>query len=302
MAARQYSSAEGSVLITGTSTGIGHATVKRLAAAGFHVFAGVRKQDDVDKVAALAPAGRITPLIIDVADASSVVAAADTVRAELSSRKGFLAGVISNAGVGMIAPTPYLNEDILQYQTQTNLLGHMRLAREFIPVMQETLQGNQQQGNQRRGRFYFVGTGAGIPSLVFPFLNIYMACKWGTEAFCQSVRMELKLLDAPIDVGMINPGFINTAMRGSTRNAVQAKVAMDTRFGQTYGRLIQAFGKFGDRQTGTAPEVAAEKILRMMMAVSPQYRYRVGRDSLTTYLLALLPLRAQEWWVQRVYR
>lgn len=296
MAAR-YPNAEGSVLITGTSSGIGHATALALAGAGFHVLAGVRQPADGDKLAALDPARRITPVLVDVANAASVASAAASVRNHLADHDSFLVGIISNAGVGMIAPTPYLNEDILNYQAQTNLLGPMRLVREFLPLMQETL-----PGRQRRGRIYFVGTGAGIPSLVFPFLNIYMACKWGTEAFCQSLRAELQLLDAPIDVGMINPGFINTAMRSTTRHAVQGKVAMDARFGQVYGKLIQKFGEFGDRQQGTAAEVAAEKIVAMMMAVTPRYRYRVGRDSFTTYLQALLPLRVQEWWIRRIYR
>lgn len=297
MFSKRYFRAEGSVLITGTSTGIGRATTKRLAEAGFHVFAGVRNLCDADTVKALAAEGCITPVLIDVADASSVTAATAAVQIEMVKNGGFLVGVISNAGVGMIAPVTYLDEDILHYQTQTNLLGHMRLARAFLPLMHKTL-----EGKNRRGRIYFVGTGAGIPSLVFPFLSIYMACKWGTEAFCQSMRMEMKLLHAPIDVGMINPGFINTAMRGSTKNAVQGKVTMDENFARVYGRLMQKFGEFGDKQKGTEPEVAAEKILDMMMAISPKYRYRVGRDSFTTYLQALLPLRVQEWLIQRVYR
>jgi NAD(P)-dependent dehydrogenase (short-subunit alcohol dehydrogenase family) len=293
----RYSFAEGSVFITGTSSGIGKASAVRLANAGFHVFAGVRKAEDGAQVASLALPGQITPVVIDVTSPNSVSDAAAFVRDSLIRNNSFLAGVISNAGVGMISPAPYLNEAILQYQTQTNLLGHMRLAREFLPVMQDTL-----VGKKRRGRFYFVGTGAGIPSLVFPFLNIYMACKWGTEAFCQSLRMELKLLKEPIDVGMINPGFINTAMRGTTKNAVKEKLAMDPQFGQLYGKLIQKFGAFGDRQRGTSPDVAADAILSMMMSVSPHYRYRVGKDSISTYLQALLPLSVQEWMVSRVYR
>ncbi len=296
MTAAQHEQVAGSVLITGTSTGIGNAAVARLANAGFHVFAGVRKTEDAAAVTTLAPAGQITALIIDVADADSVTRALADVRNVLAEKNSFLAGVISNAGVGMIAPVPYLNEEILQYQTQTNLLGHMRLARECLPLMLETL-----EGKNRRGRMYFVGTGAGIPSLVFPFLNIYMACKWGTEAFCQSLRMEMKLINAPIDVGMINPGFINTAMRGTTKNAVQGKVAMDARFGQVYGKLIQKFGEFGDRQKGTSPDVAAERILELMLASKPKYRYRVGRDSFTTWLQALLPLAVREWWIARIY-
>lgn len=293
---RRYAACEGSVLVTGTSTGIGHAAVSALAGAGFHVFAGVRKQSDAEAIAAPDPAARITPVILDVADPASVTAAVTIVRDHLAANNSFLAGIISNAGVGMIAPVSYLNEDILHYQTETNLLGPMRLVREFLPVMLDTL-----PGRRRRGRIYFVGTGAGIPSLVFPFLNIYMACKWGTEAFCQSLRAELQLLDAPVDVGMINPGFINTAMRSTTKNAVQDKVTMDADFGLRYGRLIQKFGEFGDRQRGTSAEVAAETILQMMMAERPRYRYRVGRDSFTTYLQALLPLRVQEWLIRRIY-
>lgn len=289
-----YPSPQTSILITGTSSGIGNAAVRRLANNGLHVFAGVRKQADAEAVKTLAPAGCITPLIMDITDADNVSAAAATVRTVLKERSHFLAGVVSNAGVGMIAPVTYLNEEILHYQIETNLLGHMRLAREFVPVLLETL-----QGQTRRGRFYFVGTGAGIPSLVFPLLGSYMACKWGVEAFCQSLRMEMQLLGAPVDVGMINPGFINTAMRGTTKNAVQGKVAMDAAFGQAYGKLMQQFGAFGDRQTGTEPDVAAEAIWLAMQSVKPRYRYRVGKDSWTTALEARLPLPLQEWLIRK---
>lgn len=292
--AAYYPSPQGSILITGTSSGIGHAAVQLLAHRGFPVFAGVRKTADADRVQALAPAGCITPVQLDITDAGSVSAAVARVRQALTERRSFLTGVISNAGVGMIAPATYLNEDILHYQTETNLLGHMRLARECIPLMQETL-----AGQARRGRFYFVGTGAGIPSLVFPLLGSYMACKWGVEAFCQSLRLEMSLTGSPIDVGMINPGFINTAMRGSTRQAVQGKVSMDAAFGATYGELMQQFARFGDRQQGTSPEAVAEAIWQALQRVTPRYRYRVGRDSWTTALEARLPLPVQEWLIRK---
>ena len=293
---RRYPAPAGSVLITGTSTGIGRAAAIRLAQAGFHVVAGVRRADDGETLAGLAAPGRITPLLLDVSDPASVHTAATTLRQELADRRSFLAGVISNAGVGMIAPVTYLNEDILHYQTETNLLGHMRLARDMIPVMQDTL-----AGQARRGRFYFVGTGAGIPSLVFPLLSSYMACKWGVEAFCQSLRLEMQLTGSPIDVGMINPGFTHTAMRDTTRQSVQSRVRADEPFGRHWAPLLQRFGAYGDRQQGTPPEVAAERILDLMQAVTPKYRYRVGRDSVRTALQARLPLCIQEWLIRRVY-
>lgn len=295
--AHHYPAASGSVLITGTSTGIGRAAALALTAAGYHVFAGVRQAADGDALQAQAPPGRLTPLPLDVSDAASVQAAAQAVRQHLAREGSFLAGVISNAGVGMIAPVTYLNEDILHFQTETNLLGHMRLAREMIPVMQDTL-----AGQSRRGRFYFVGTGAGIPSLVFPLLSLYMACKWGVEAFCQSLRLEMQLTGSPIDVGMINPGFTNTAMRQTTRQSVQSRVVADAAFGQQWAPLLQRFGAYGDRQRGTEPDVAAARILDLMQAVKPRYRYRVGRDSFITALQAHLPLGVQEWLIRRVYR
>ena len=60
-----------SALITGCSTGIGRATALRLDGRGWRVFAGVRKQEDADSLAA-AGSERLVPLIVDVADAASI--------------------------------------------------------------------------------------------------------------------------------------------------------------------------------------------------------------------------------------
>ena len=57
-------------LVTGSSSGIGRATALRLAAAGQHVYAGVRKPDDGDRLvrSAAGESGEITPLILDVTE------------------------------------------------------------------------------------------------------------------------------------------------------------------------------------------------------------------------------------------
>ena len=66
-------------LVTGCSSGIGRATALRLAAAGQHVYAGIRNPDDGEQLARCATGGELTPLILDVTDPSHIAAAAGVV-------------------------------------------------------------------------------------------------------------------------------------------------------------------------------------------------------------------------------
>ena len=68
-------------LVTGCSSGIGHATALRLAAAGQHVYAGIRNPDDGEQLARCATGGELTPLVLDVTDPSHIAAAAASSRA-----------------------------------------------------------------------------------------------------------------------------------------------------------------------------------------------------------------------------
>jgi len=86
----------GTVLITGTSSGIGHACAEDLARRGFRVLAGVRKESDAEAVQALAP-DRIEPLMLDVTDLDAIAALPERVGGEL-------AGLVNNAGQSWPGP------------------------------------------------------------------------------------------------------------------------------------------------------------------------------------------------------
>jgi NAD(P)-dependent dehydrogenase (short-subunit alcohol dehydrogenase family) len=90
-----------SVVITGTSTGIGWGTAKVLIANGFRVFGSVRKTSDAVRLAAEF-GDRFVPLIFDVTDEAAVNAAAADVRAALAGET--LAGLVNNAGVAVAGP------------------------------------------------------------------------------------------------------------------------------------------------------------------------------------------------------
>src|SRR5580693_1130998 len=90
-----------SVVITGASTGIGHATAKLLLERGFCVFGSVRKQADADRLKSEFGAN-FTPLLFDVTDEAAVRAAASEVRAALNGE--MLTGLVNNAGVAVAGP------------------------------------------------------------------------------------------------------------------------------------------------------------------------------------------------------
>src|SRR4051794_26221124 len=96
-----------SVVITGTSTGIGRAAVERMAAAGWTVYAGVRKEADGDAVQA-AVSGDVRPVMLDVTDGDHIAALAARLRTELGARG--LDGLVNNAGVAEGGPIEAISE------------------------------------------------------------------------------------------------------------------------------------------------------------------------------------------------
>src|SRR5437667_12480465 len=93
--------AKGAIVITGASTGIGRACALRLDRLGFRVFAGVRRAEDGEALTRHS-SGRLTPVMLDVTDADSIAAAADSVGVAVGDAG--LWGLVNNAGV--VVPTP----------------------------------------------------------------------------------------------------------------------------------------------------------------------------------------------------
>src|SRR5215813_1004853 len=97
-----------SVVVTGASTGIGHATAKLLLAQGFRVFGSVRKQADADRLKQEF-GSNFTPVLFDVTDEAAVTAAARQVRGALNGET--LTGLVNNAGIAVAGPALELPVD-----------------------------------------------------------------------------------------------------------------------------------------------------------------------------------------------
>ena len=109
-----------SVVVTGASTGIGYAIAQTLAREGFHVFAGVRRMDDADRL--VEDIGdELTPLIFDVTDPQGLAEAARDVGERLGTTT--LAGLVNNAGVAVAGPLLHLPIDERSLESRTPALA-----------------------------------------------------------------------------------------------------------------------------------------------------------------------------------
>jgi len=135
------------VLVTGASTGIGEATVGRLAGDGCQVFAGVRRAEDGERLMErFGEAVRWIPL--DVTRVEEVEAAAGTVASSLDGRG--LAGLVNNAGIALGGPLEYFPPETLRRQLEVNVIGLHAVTRTFLPLVR-----------RGRGRIVHVGSISG---------------------------------------------------------------------------------------------------------------------------------------------
>lgn len=249
----------GTIVITGTSTGIGRAAARWLAKAGFHVFAGVRTALD-------APEGPgITTLVIDVADKESIAVAAQTVTAAVGE-KG-LRGLVNNAGISVPGPLEFLPLDDIRRQLEVNVIGPIATIQAFLPLL-------------RKGRGRIVNIGSIGGKMSTPFLGAYHVSKFGMEALSDSLRMELR--PWRISVSLVEPGGIATPFweRGRTSaDDLLSRVGPEAT--EMYGEAIDAMRTAADtfEKRAIPPEAVARAIGHALTAKRPKTRYIVGMDA-----------------------
>ena len=120
-----------SVVVTGTSTGIGYATAQVLTGQGIGVFGSVRREADADRLQReLGPL--FTPLLFDVTDGPAVARAAEQVCRHVTGRTLF--GLVNNAGVAFPGPLLHLPIDDFRRQLEVNLTAQLFVTQKFAPL------------------------------------------------------------------------------------------------------------------------------------------------------------------------
>ena len=188
------------VLITGCSSGIGHATAEVMAASGHRVYATARKPD---AIADLAQRGCRT-LALDVTDEQSMRAAVATVE----EAEGAVGVLVNNAGYSQSGAVETLDMDDVRRQFETNVFGLIRMCQLVLPGMRA----------RRSGRIINVSSMGG--KLTFPGGGAYHATKHAVEAISDALRFEVKGFG--VDVVVIEPGLIKTHFAETAKATVDA--------------------------------------------------------------------------------
>ena len=233
-------------LVTGASSGIGGATAKRLAMAGYKVYGTSRRGP---------PSGQrsFAMLPLDVTSDESVEAA---VR-ELIDREGRIDLLVNNAGFG-VAPAGAEESSIDQAKAifETNFFGLIRMTRAVVPHM-------RRQGN---GRIINIGSVLGF--LPMPYGALYAATKHAVEGYSESLDHELRTRG--IRVSVIEPAYTKTQFDANL-------LAPDSKLDE-YREVRALLDKVLKEVMATAdePTVVADVVLEAAIADRPKLRYVAG--------------------------
>jgi NAD(P)-dependent dehydrogenase (short-subunit alcohol dehydrogenase family) len=190
-------------LVTGGNRGIGFEVCRQLAARGFGVLLTARDAEKSRAAAAkLKSVGRIEPVVLDVANVSSIEKAA----AEISSRYDCLDVLINNAGINYDTWETVENAEIdgtVIETIRTNLLGPWRMCEAFLPLLRKSRAGRIVNVSSESGSL--ANMGAGPPA--------YQVTKAALNALTRTLAGELR--GTSILVNAVCPGWVATDMGGT---------------------------------------------------------------------------------------
>jgi len=265
------------VVVTGASTGIGLAAAEVLAERGFHVFAGVRRREDAERLERRL-GGAVTALLMDVTAEDAVGAEAARVGERLRGRTLF--GLVNNAGIATQGPLLHQPAAEFRRQIEVNLVGQLIVTQAFAPLL-----GADRGRAGRPGRIVNIGSISGRNGS--PFLGAYSASKFALEGFSESLRRELMLFG--IDVIVIAPGVVATPIWEKAEEYDLASFD-GTEYGPAYRKLRAYMLEHG--RNGLPVRRIGELVHRALTARRPRWRYTPVPNKLLNWTLPrLLPKR-----------
>lgn len=243
------------VLVTGASTGIGRKIAEVLAEQGYFVYAGARKQTDLD---ALNEIDNVRSVKLDVTVQEEIDAAVATVK---DGGRG-LYGLVNNAGVYIGGPIIDVDLDEFQWLMDVNVYGVYRVTQAFAPMIIE-----------EKGRITTIGSISGTGSSKFS--GQYSMSKHAIEAFTDSLAVEMALLD--VQVSVIEPGNYDSKIGETARDRIiEKEYAKDgSYFAEDFREWI---GESWDRSQYKDPGEVAEAAVHALFADKPLRRYMVVPD------------------------
>ena len=250
--------AQKAVLITGASTGIGRAAAEHLAKAGYFVYAGARKDKDIEELNKI---DNIMAVRLDVTKQDEIDAAVAQVRKE---GRG-LWGLVNNAGVNVVAPLIEANESEFKFLFDVNVFGVFRVTKSFAPLIIES-----------KGRIVNISSISGFGS--GGGYGIYSASKHAVEAMTDSLAEEMEALG--VFVTAVEPGNFASeiGLTRCKRRLADTDAEPYVYFEEVRQRQLATCKErveAGLENEGTPPDAVAITIERALFEEKPRSHYMV---------------------------
>lgn len=265
------------LLVTGTSSGIGKATMAAALEAGYHVFAGHRSEGTEAEAVGN---GLLTFLQLDVTHADQIDAAVARVDDHVGDRG--LDGLANIAGIGVPGPLEIMSMDDFRQSFEVDVFGQLALTQRAIPLIRRI-----------RGRIVFIGSL--IDRLTVPFMGALASSKSAVAAISDTLRQELHPWG--IKVVLVEPGFISTGADAATKERIDRLISeMTPAQSALYGEMFTEMTERGYKvqTSGSSPDGVAAVIMEAFTHKHPHDHYLTGSKAHVGAWLAKLPQPVQD--------
>ena len=253
--------AQKAVLVTGASSGLGRAMTEAMAAQGYFVYAGARKDKDMEELNAIE---NVQAVRLDVNKQDQIDAAVQTIT---QAGRG-LYGLVNNAGVVLLRPLIEIDEKDFHFQMEVNIFGVYRITRAFAPLIIDS-----------KGRISIIGSIAG--TLSSATWGPYAMTKHAMEAYADALADEMRQFD--VKVSLIEPGTYKSriAQKALDRMEARNQSAEDSQFQAAMSESVNWLSAF-EKESGDPAEVA-ETVMKALFDDNPKARYLVVPNQQQAY-------------------
>jgi len=244
------------ILITGSSTGIGRSTALKFQSEGWNVIATMRSPEKEEELTSL---DNVLVTRLDVQDGATINSAIK----EGIEKFGKIDVVLNNAGYGLMGTFESASRESVARQFDVNVFGLFDVTRAVLPHFRQN----------KSGLFINISSIGG--RMTFPLMPLYHATKFAVEGFSESLHYEMQPLG--IGVKVVEPGGVATDFGGRSLEYQHNEEL--TEYNEFVTTTMEAFGKAFDADTVSTPEVIANVIYTAATDNTPTLRYRAGVDA-----------------------
>lgn len=244
------------ILITGSSTGIGRTTALKFQQEGWNVIATMRSPEKETELSSL---DNVLVSRLDVQDLASI----DETLAKGIARFGKIDVLLNNAGYGLMGTFESAQRESVQRQFDVNVFGLFDMTRAILPHFRENKSGTIINISSIGGR------------MTFPLISLYHSTKFAVEGFSESLHYELAPLG--IKVKIVEPGAVATDFGGRSMDFQHNENLSE--YNEFVGKVMGGMQEAMKPENMSTPDIIADVIFTAATDETSDLRYRAGQDA-----------------------